>query len=56
MILGCTEVFLLVSQNDRPDFPMFDTTALHVNRAVSTAFGDMTAEAPASQFRRTPRI
>jgi aspartate racemase len=39
VILGCTEIFLLVSQTDRPDFPMFDTTALHVERAVNMAFG-----------------
>lgn len=39
VILGCTEIFLLVSQADRPDFPMFDTTALHAARAVSMAFG-----------------
>lgn len=39
VILGCTEIFLLVSQADRPDFPMFDTTALHVRRTVETAFG-----------------
>ena len=38
VILGCTEIFLLVSQDDRPDFPMFDTTALHVKRAVEIAF------------------
>ncbi|KAK3615628.1 hypothetical protein LTR56_026470 [Elasticomyces elasticus] len=38
VILGCTEIFLLVSQDDRPDFPIFDTTALHVGRAVITAF------------------
>lgn len=37
VILGCTEIFLLVSQTDRPDFPMFDTTALHAARAVSMA-------------------
>jgi aspartate racemase len=37
VILGCTEIFLLVSQTDQPDFPMFDTTALHVARAVSMA-------------------
>src|SRR5207302_1803735 len=39
VILGCTEIFLLVSQVNRPDFPMFDTTALHVARAVSMALG-----------------
>jgi aspartate racemase len=37
VILGCTEIFLLVSQADRPGFPMFDTTALHVARAVGMA-------------------
>jgi aspartate racemase len=40
VILGCTEIFLLVSQEDRPDFPMFDTTELHVRRAVEIALGD----------------
>lgn len=39
VILGCTEIFLLVSQADRPDFPMFDTTSLHVDAAVALAFG-----------------
>jgi aspartate racemase len=39
VILGCTEIFLLVGQADRSDFPMFDTTALHVGRAVDMAFG-----------------
>lgn len=39
VILGCTEIFLLVSQADRPDFPMFDTTHLHVDAAVAFAFG-----------------
>ena len=37
LILGCTEIFLLVSQADRPDFPMFDTTTLHADAAVSMA-------------------
>jgi aspartate racemase len=40
VILGCTEIFLLVSQADRPGFPMFDTTALHVACAVNLALGD----------------
>jgi aspartate racemase len=39
LILGCTEIFLLVSQPDRPDFPMFDTTTLHVDAAVALALG-----------------
>ncbi|MFC7137622.1 aspartate/glutamate racemase family protein [Halobaculum litoreum] len=34
VVLGCTEIDLLVEQRDRPDVPLFDTTALHVERAV----------------------
>ena len=39
VILGCTEIPLLVKQADRPDFPMFDTTGLHVEEAVDFALG-----------------
>lgn len=38
VILGCTEIFLLISQDDRPTIPMFDTTALHVARLTEMAF------------------
>ncbi len=34
VILGCTEIFLLIGQQDMPDFPVFDTTALHVAAAL----------------------
>ncbi|AFK20848.1 aspartate/glutamate racemase family protein (plasmid) [Haloferax mediterranei ATCC 33500] len=34
IVLGCTEIELLVDQSDRPETPLFDTTALHVERAV----------------------
>lgn len=34
IVLGCTEIELLVSQEDLPETPLFDTTALHVDRAV----------------------
>jgi aspartate racemase len=37
VILGCTEIPLLVGQADRPDLPMFDTTGLHVEAAVEMA-------------------
>ena len=37
VILGCTEICLLLSQANMPDFPMFDTTALHVEAAVEAA-------------------
>ena len=39
LILGCTEIPLLIGQADRPDFPMFDTVALHVEAAVNFALG-----------------
>ncbi len=34
VILGCTEIFLLIGQDDLPSFPVFDTTALHVDAVV----------------------
>jgi aspartate racemase len=37
VILGCTEIPLLISQKDRPNLPMFDTTGLHVEAAVEFA-------------------
>jgi len=37
VILGCTEIFLLISQLDLPGFPVFDTTELHVNAAAAFA-------------------
>jgi aspartate racemase len=40
VILGCTEICLLIAQPDRPEFPFFDTTALHVARAVELALSD----------------
>jgi aspartate racemase len=39
VILGCTEIPLLVAQEDRPGLPMFDTTGLHVEAAVALALG-----------------
>jgi aspartate racemase len=40
LILGCTEIFLLIDQPDRPDLPMFDTAALHCEAAVAIALGE----------------
>ncbi|KAK5086063.1 hypothetical protein LTR70_007497 [Exophiala xenobiotica] len=37
VILGCTEIFLLMAQQDLPGFPVFDTTELHVQAAVDFA-------------------
>jgi aspartate racemase len=38
VILGCTEIFLLIGQADLPGYPVFDTTELHVAAAVAFAF------------------
>jgi aspartate racemase len=38
VILGCTEIPILIKQNDSP-IPVFDTTAIHVNAAVGFALG-----------------
>lgn len=40
VILGCTEIPLLVSQSDRPDVPMFDTLRLHAKAAAMKAVYD----------------
>jgi len=37
VILGCTEIPLLIDQEDRPDLPMFDTAGLHVSAALKFA-------------------
>ncbi|QSG09609.1 aspartate/glutamate racemase family protein [Halapricum desulfuricans] len=40
VVLGCTEIELLIEQADRPDVPLFDTTALHVERAIAHGLGE----------------
>jgi len=37
VILGCTEIFLLLRQKDLPRLPMFNTTKLHCRAAVDFA-------------------
>ncbi|MEX2785087.1 aspartate/glutamate racemase family protein [Streptococcus sp. H49] len=39
VILGCTEIGLLVKQEDT-DMPLFDTTAIHAQKAAELAFDD----------------
>ncbi len=39
IVLGCTEISLLVQPRDIPDVALYDTTALHVNGAVELALG-----------------
>ncbi|WP_115718400.1 aspartate/glutamate racemase family protein [Gallaecimonas mangrovi] len=39
VILGCTEIGLLLSQSDTPT-PLFDTTAIHTEQAVARALAE----------------
>jgi aspartate racemase len=39
IILGCTEIMLLIGQKDCP-VPLFDTTAIHVEAALEFALGE----------------
>ncbi len=39
VILGCTEIGLLISQSD-VDLPVFDTTVIHAKKAAETAMED----------------
>jgi len=39
IILGCTEIQMILNQNHVPDFPIFDSTILHVNAAVDVQLG-----------------
>ncbi len=39
IVLGCTEIGLLVAARDLPGTTLYDTTALHVDRAVRISLG-----------------
>ncbi|MGD8387604.1 MAG: aspartate/glutamate racemase family protein [Desulfobacteraceae bacterium] len=39
VILGCTEIKMLISPQDFPGFPVFDTTELHCDEAVRLCVG-----------------
>lgn len=39
IVLGCTEISLLVAAGDMPGTVLYDTTALHVDRAVRISLG-----------------
>lgn len=39
IVLGCTEISLLVAAEDMPGTVLYDTTALHVDRAVRISLG-----------------
>lgn len=40
IILGCTEIMMLIDQSDVPDTPLFDTTDLHCEVAAKICVGD----------------
>ncbi|TFB00389.1 Uncharacterized protein CCMA1212_007589 [Trichoderma ghanense] len=40
VILGCTEIPLLIGQKDRPNVPMFNTLELHARSAAEKAMAD----------------
>jgi len=50
IVLGCTEISLLVAAGDMSDAVLYDTTALHVDRAVRISLGldPLPRAAPAS--------
>lgn len=48
IVLGCTEIGLLVEQADLPHLPFLDTTVLHVERAVQLALGHIPLPSTAS--------
>lgn len=50
MILGCTEIGLLVRQSDTT-LPLFDTTEIHVKMAVDFILDNMQAETLAKPFQ-----
>jgi aspartate racemase len=39
VILGCTEIMLLIRQEDSP-VPIFDTTTIHAEAAIEMAVAD----------------
>lgn len=39
IILGCTEIKMLINQNDIPEVPLFDTTDLHCEMAAKICTG-----------------
>lgn len=41
LILGCTEIKMLIQQEDLPGFPVFDTTTLHCQEAVRLCLGPL---------------
>jgi aspartate racemase len=43
IILGCTEIPMLIKQSDQPDLPFFDTLVLHAEAAARMAAADVVA-------------
>ncbi len=58
IVLGCTEISLLVSPADIPEIQLFDTTALHVDRAVELSLGirPLPSRAATGRLRSRPPV
>ena len=54
ILLGCTEIDLLVGPGDAP-VPIFDTTRLHAERAVALALDDVAGPATTARVTSPPR-
>ncbi len=52
IILGCTEIMLLIGEADSP-VPVFDTTTLHATAAVEKALGASAQIGPSPVGRRS---
>ena len=55
VILGCTEIMLLVGPEDSA-VPLFDTTAIHAEAAVDVALGELSRWRNAGLGGRDARI
>jgi aspartate racemase len=53
VILGCTEITLLIGPADSP-IPVFDSTRLHVEHAVDLALSDQDTDALGRAVQRDP--
>ncbi len=53
IVLGCTEISLLVAARHLPGHTLYDTTALHVERAVRLSLGLEPLPALPQKYRRT---
>lgn len=56
LLLACTEHGLVLSQEQRPDVPVLDTTILHVEAAIDVAFASDPSADPQLETGRVGRV